>query len=244
MSTTECPIPVDTPGDYARGLLDLLGARDPLDVMEESPSALRALFDGLDDATIRMPEAPGKWSMIEVAHHLADSDMVVGVRIRMIVAQDRPPIVAYDQDLWVAKLRYRRAALFDVLAQFDVLRAANLRLARQLTPAELERFGVHTERGGESAGYLLRLVAGESSASPCPAVSSWPERDREARADRTSNRPATRSWCAGTKAFRRNRRRACVTSHPHASLPLRDGDNGNGRRGPCAGISDRTAERR
>ena len=49
---------------------------------------------------------------------------------------------------------------FDVLTQFGALRNANLRLARQLTPADLARFGIHTERGGESAGYLLRLMAG------------------------------------------------------------------------------------
>jgi hypothetical protein len=156
---TDSPIPVDTPGEYAQGLLDRLGDRDPLAVMEASLTDLGAIFAGLDDATIRKPEKPGKWSMIEVAHHLADSDMVVGVRIRMIVAQDRPPIVAYDQDLWVKNLRYRDAALADVLNQFTVLRNANLRLARQLTPEDLKRFGIHTERGGESVGYLLRLIA-------------------------------------------------------------------------------------
>jgi len=153
-------IPVDSPGEYARGLLDRLGDRDPLALMEASIADLRAMFEGLDDTTIRRPEAPGKWSMLEVAHHLADSDMVGGVRIRMIVAQDRPPIVAYDQDLWVANLRYRQAALSDVLAQFSVLRAANVRLARQLTAEEMKRVGIHSERGGESAGYLLRLMAG------------------------------------------------------------------------------------
>ena len=156
----EHSIPIDAPGEYALGLLNRLGDRDLMASLEAAPAALRTLFDGLDDATIRRPEAPGKWSMIEVAHHLADSDMVVGVRIRMIVAQDRPPIVAYDQDLWVEKLGYRQAVLSDVLTQFDVLRSANVRLAGRLSPAELERYGVHSERGGESAGYLLRLVAG------------------------------------------------------------------------------------
>jgi hypothetical protein len=160
MLTTDASIPIDAPGEYARGLLDRLGERDPLAVMEASIADLGATFDGLDDATIRRPEAAGKWSMIEVAHHLADSDMVAGVRIRMIVAQDRPPIVAYDQELWVEKLHYRDAALSDVLSQFAVLRAANVRLARQLTAEELKRVGIHSERGAESVGYLLRLVAG------------------------------------------------------------------------------------
>ncbi|HEV2721782.1 MAG TPA: DinB family protein [Thermoanaerobaculia bacterium] len=153
-------IAVDTPGDYARGLLTRLGDGEVFAVLEATPAALRAAFDGVGDAAMRMPEKPGKWSMIDVAHHLADSDMVVGVRVRMIVAQDEPPITAYDQDLWSQRLRYREAVLAGVLAQFETMRAANLRLARQLTPAELARYGVHSERGGESAGYLLRLQAG------------------------------------------------------------------------------------
>jgi hypothetical protein len=160
MTATELSIPVDAPGEYARGLLDRLGDRDPLSVLESSPAAVRAMFEGLDDAPIRQPERTGKWSMIEVAHHLADSDLVVGVRVRMIVAQDRPPIVAYDQDLWVANLHYRQAALSDVLTQLTVMRDANVRLARKLTTEELARIGIHSERGAESAGYLLRLVAG------------------------------------------------------------------------------------
>ena len=153
-------MPVDVPDAYARRLLDRLGDRDWLEVLAAMPPLLRSAFDGLDDAVIRRPERPGKWSMIEVAHHLADSDMVAGFRVRMIVAHDRPPIVAYDQDLWAQRLRYRDAALADVLAQFAVLRDANVRLARSLTADELRRFGIHSERGAESAGYLLRLVAG------------------------------------------------------------------------------------
>ena len=90
---------IDTPGDYARGLFTRLGDRDWMAVLGATPAALRAAFDGVDDAAIRRAEAPGKWSMIDVAHHLADGEMVVGVRVRMIVAQEQPPITAYDQEL-------------------------------------------------------------------------------------------------------------------------------------------------
>jgi hypothetical protein len=153
-------IPIDSPGEYARGLLNRLGDRDMLSVLDSSVAATRAMFEGLDDATIRRPEADGKWSMLEVAHHLADGELVLGVRIRMIVAHDRPPIVAYDQDLWSQKLHYRDAKLDEVLEQFAVVRAANVRLARQLAPEEFTRVGIHTERGAESVGYTLRLLAG------------------------------------------------------------------------------------
>lgn len=157
---TETAIPIDVPGAYAQGLLDRLGDRDPLEVMESLGPAVRELFGRTPEEAIRRPEKPGKWSMLEVLHHLADSDLVVGFRIRMILAHDRPSIPAYDQDLWADRLRYRDAQLPAVLDQLETLRAANLRLARRLTKEEMDRIGIHAERGGESVGYMLRLLAG------------------------------------------------------------------------------------
>jgi hypothetical protein len=153
-------IPVDSPGEYALSLLHRLGDRDMLSVLATSVASVREEFAGLDDAAIRKPEAEGKWSMLEVAHHLADGELVIGVRVRMIVAHDEPPIVAYDQDLWANKLRYRDAQLADVLEQFAVMRAANVRLANQLMAEDFKRVGIHSERGAESVGYTLRLLAG------------------------------------------------------------------------------------
>ncbi|HEV2854936.1 MAG TPA: DinB family protein [Thermoanaerobaculia bacterium] len=160
MSETVPAIPVDKPGEYAQGLLKRLGDQDPLVVLAGLGAAVRKVFDGVPDAAMRRAEAPGKWSMIEVAQHLADSEIVVGFRLRMILAQDRPEITAYDQDLWAGRLRYREANLSEVLEQLEALRGANLRIARRLTKDELDRVGVHAERGAESVGYLLRLVAG------------------------------------------------------------------------------------
>ena len=160
LSETVQTIPVDQPGEYAQGLLNRLGDQDPLVVLAGLGAAMRRAFEDVSDAAMRQPEAPGKWSMIEVAQHLADSEIVVGFRLRMILAHDRPEITAYDQDLWAERLRYRESKLDEVLEQLEALRAANLRIARKLTPDELDRVGVHAERGAESVGYLLRLVAG------------------------------------------------------------------------------------
>lgn len=44
--------------------------RYPLAIMEEALDSVRTLFGGLDDHAIHRPEADGKWSMIEAAHHL------------------------------------------------------------------------------------------------------------------------------------------------------------------------------
>ena len=111
-------------------------------------------------AQLRTPEAPGKWSIAQVLRHLADSDVVWGWRMRLILAQDRPPITGYDQDLWADRLHYAESDPAESLDTFRVLRRDNLKLIERATPEDLKRVGVHSERGEESAGYLMRLFAG------------------------------------------------------------------------------------
>jgi hypothetical protein len=91
--------------------------------------------------------------------HLADSDLVAGFRIKMVLTEDRPAIQGYDQDRWASELRYEEVSLDQALGQLSGLRVANLDLWSRLTPAQLQRVGIHSERGLESAGYLIRLMA-------------------------------------------------------------------------------------
>ena len=145
---------------YVRALLDLLGGRDPLDVAAELVPWLERRLDGLSDAVVRRPEGPGKWSAVEIVQHLADSELVLGWRTRLILTDDRPPIQGYDQDAWARTLRYADVPLAVAVDQLRATRTANLRVWRLLTPAERERVGLHTERGPESLDLLIRLVGG------------------------------------------------------------------------------------
>ncbi|MGH7580095.1 MAG: DinB family protein [Gemmatimonadales bacterium] len=144
---------------YVQALLEVLGDRRPLEVLPELMPWLERRLKGVTDAALRRPEAPGKWSALEVIQHLGDSDLVFGFRARMILAEDRPPLQGYDQDRWASVFRYREVPVESALAQLGALRAANLAVLRRLGPGELERVGLHAERGPESLGHLTRLMA-------------------------------------------------------------------------------------
>ena len=147
-------------GAYVRALLDLLGPGDPLQVMAELLPWVDERLRVVPEPVLRAPEAPGKWSVIQVLQHLADSDLVAGYRLRMVVAEDRPPLQGYDQDRWAWEFQYDQVPLTAALDQLRALRTANLHLWTRLTAAQLQRVGVHSERGAESAGHILRLMAG------------------------------------------------------------------------------------
>jgi hypothetical protein len=143
---------------YVRALLDLLGGKDPLEIAAKQLSWLERRTAGLDDAALRRAEAPGKWSAIEVIQHLADTEVVYAWRTRQILTVNRPEIQGYDQDAWARTLGYAAMPLDVALEQLRGVRAANLRLWRSLTPAELAREGLHSERGPESLDLLIRMM--------------------------------------------------------------------------------------
>jgi hypothetical protein len=144
---------------YVAALLELLGDKDPVAVLRETPLAVYRFAQTVVSDVVTTPEAPGKWSIREVVQHLADSDLVGGFRLRMILAQDRPPLVGYDQDLWESRLRYREVDFQEALNLFLTLRRSNLRLWEGLTASDLERVGLHSERGEESLAHMRRLYA-------------------------------------------------------------------------------------
>ncbi len=149
----------DAGAAYTAGLLSLLGSADPFAVQAALVSAVEQLVEGLTKGELVQPEQPGKWSMMQVLGHLVDTEVVYAYRVRMILSHDRPDIPGYDQDRWAEQLRYREANLPDVLNELRVLRNRNLRLLRLLSDAELDRYGMHSERGPESVRRIVSLIA-------------------------------------------------------------------------------------
>jgi len=145
---------------YVAAILELLGDQDPLAVLRETPNQLERFIQTTPRHVLARPEAPGKWSMGQVLAHLADADLVWGWRLRLILAQDRPPLTGYDQDSWADRLGYADIDPRDAVATFSILRKGNLRLIDRAAPEDLQRVGIHVERGEESLAHQLKLYAG------------------------------------------------------------------------------------
>jgi DinB superfamily len=144
---------------YRRSLLDLLGDDDPADVQSGTAARMRDVVAraGTDVAT---RAEQGEWSVVECVGHLVDSELTTSARVRWIIAEERPDIVAYDQALWVDRLRHGDDDPADLITLFETLRTANLRLWRSRPMVDRDRVGIHRERGPESYGMIVRLAAG------------------------------------------------------------------------------------
>ena len=104
--------------------------------MAEDPARLRAAVEDLSDVRLDTPYRPGGWTVRQVVHHLADSQMNWYVRTRLALTEDEPSVMPYDEVRWAELPDARTGPVEPSLALFE-----------SLTEAQWKRRMVHPERG-------------------------------------------------------------------------------------------------
>jgi tRNA-binding protein len=146
--------------EYSARLHSLSAGKDPFAVLSTTPARIGALIAGRSAQDLAWTTSPSRWSIAQIVAHLADAEIVGAYRFRMILAAPGTPLQAYDQNDWARELHYAGTDAAASLALFTALRTALVRLVRGLGDEQLDRFGVHAERGKESVRDLVGLYAG------------------------------------------------------------------------------------
>jgi len=150
----------ETPEQYRNRMFGHIAGEDALKLQVAAPKRLERLLKGVSTATLRKRPAPNKWSISEIVCHMADSELVGGFRMRLILGAPGTPIMPFDQDDWVVALHYDKRDARKGLEQFRVLREANLALLKTLAPEQWKQHGVHAERGPETIETISRMFEG------------------------------------------------------------------------------------
>ena len=113
---------------------------------------------GATDAELDARPAPDKWSAREIAHHLADSEMTSAIRLRRLIAEERPRTDGYDEAEFARRLHYDRPIQASLDA-FKAARATTADILERMTEGEWERQGTHSESGPYSVDRWLEIYA-------------------------------------------------------------------------------------
>jgi hypothetical protein len=160
MAVANPGIQISDPKAYQKKLSDLLGNRDPLTVLAETPDKLKEILRTSTAEKMRERPFPGKWTPLEVIGHLVDTEFTYGFRVRHIFCEVEPTLIGMDQEKWVERQRYNERDPAELVSIFAILRKANLAVWKLMTPADLRRVGRHAERGPETLELMLRMEAG------------------------------------------------------------------------------------
>lgn len=150
----------ETPQEYSERIMKYTEGKDPLKTQAATARKLDRLVTRAPTSKLRKRPAADKWSVNEIIAHMADTEIVIGWRIRSILGAPGTPIQAYDQEAWAAAGLYAKRDPRKSIEQFRAVRDANLVFYKSLSPAQWKHFGMHAERGEESLERIARMIAG------------------------------------------------------------------------------------
>lgn len=120
----------------------------------------RAVMDALrgisDDELDR--SASGEWTPRQIAHHLADSEMMSAIRLRRLITEESPVIHGYDEAEFAKKLTSDRP-IAPSLEAMRYARESTVQILDRLSESDWQRTGTHSESGPYSVEKWLAIYA-------------------------------------------------------------------------------------
>lgn len=102
-------------------------------------------LDGVTDDELDQ-SATGEWTPRQIAHHLADSEMMSAIRIRRLLVEAEPMLYGYDEKAFAERLTSDRP----VQPSLEAMRWARetcLQLLDRMTEDDWRIAGTHAESG-------------------------------------------------------------------------------------------------
>ncbi len=139
-------------------MADLLEALLQIKALAETPRRLDALLRATPASAWTHRPGPRVWAPVEVVAHLADTEIFFGVRVRLALTAERPPLPAFDGAALAERARYLEWPPSLALERFALRRGETVELLSSCSAEELGRTGVHARRGEVSVADLVAFA--------------------------------------------------------------------------------------
>src|SRR6266478_494453 len=126
-----------------------------LDTYLSGPGILRAAVTDISREQLVSRPVAGRWSVLEVVCHLADTDANIAHRIKRVLSEERPVFDRVKPDLMLAALAYPDRDVEEQLALFDLGRRQIACILRASPTEAWERVGVVGDRGEKTVAQMV-----------------------------------------------------------------------------------------
>ena len=137
-----------------------MNAEDRARLIKQYRDGYRAVVEALDGVTEEELDrcVDGEWTPRQIAHHLADSEMMSAIRIRRLLAEPQPVLYGYDEKGFAERLTADRPVA-PSLEAMRFARETSAQLMERMSEDDWRIVGTHTESGRYAMEDWLRIYA-------------------------------------------------------------------------------------
>ncbi len=126
---------------------------DILAQYKEAPHKLEVVLEGLSEGALDLATAPGQWSIRKIVHHLAESETLFVMQIKIALAEPGVAYIhnSYNQETWPETLGYAGRAIEPSIALIKAVHAHIMQLVQHI-PDYRERYVMARPIGATDEG--------------------------------------------------------------------------------------------
>ncbi len=117
-----------------------------IDLLKTTQTKTFSFFD-LSENDLNKSYGPGKWTIRQILHHLADAEIVLHERIKRAIAEEHAFVVVFDQDRWKEMFDYDTYPLAISKQVFISVRNSIIHLAEKYYTGSEHKTFFHTAAG-------------------------------------------------------------------------------------------------
>lgn len=126
--------------------------------IESYTSRLRETVDSLDDEALNKTYRDRSWTVQQLVHHIADSQLNMYQRLKLALTDESPTVPAFDQDQW-AVLPDTKLPVESSITMLEGINDRIVSLGNHLTEEQLQRTFIHQENGKITVGTKITKLA-------------------------------------------------------------------------------------
>jgi uncharacterized damage-inducible protein DinB len=129
-----------------------------IDRYDAGATLLAYATQGLSREQEHAHPGPGDWSIAQLVVHVLDTDLVYADRMKRVLAEESPRLIAFDENAWMARLHPEAMPVEEAVNLFVAHRRWMTRLLRLCAESDFARTGVHSEVGEQSLAQILIYI--------------------------------------------------------------------------------------
>ncbi|MEL6667995.1 MAG: DinB family protein [Bacteroidota bacterium] len=131
------------------------------EVYQKSANENEAFYGSVPAEKQAYAYAPGKWTVAEVLQHVIDVERIFSGRLLRVGRGDKTPLPGFDQNDFAAAASVEVRPYADLVAEYSLLKQANLAMAKGLPASAWTQMGVASGFDVSARGLFAMLIGHE-----------------------------------------------------------------------------------